>query len=209
MGNVMRSEKLKTSQPASMRSDLHTPPKSPNTTLISAQALAYEIRDIYHALSELPDLTPGSKVNSLLTRLVSLCIPPYSREFITHFSGIEGVHALCEKLRPLCATAEGELENFWAGRITEESRRSKGMFRFSLPCICRTVDFQLRISPLQPLTNTHQPHPPRPVTSLLFFPTTKIILTSQEWNALHSLHFSLVQSPRPRTSLSSALDLFP
>ena len=130
MDNVVRSENFETSQLATTRLHLQTPPRSPNTTVALAQTLASEIRDIYYALAELPDLTPGNEVNTLLTRLVNLCITPYSQDFITYFSGIEGIHMLCEKLRLLCAAAEGELERFWAGRITEESRISKGVSKY-------------------------------------------------------------------------------
>ncbi|KAF1364300.1 Nicotianamine synthase, partial [Lizonia empirigonia] len=90
-------------------------------TATSAQALASKIRDIYHALCKLPVLAPGDEINALLTRLVQLCIVPYSEEFIAYFFGIEDVHMLCEQLRPLCATTEGELEKFWASNIIAQS----------------------------------------------------------------------------------------
>ncbi|KAF1930543.1 Nicotianamine synthase, partial [Didymella exigua CBS 183.55] len=102
-----------------------TPPRTPTINATAAQTLASEIRDILHALSKLPDLRPGNKINTLLTRLVSLCVIPYSTELVNYFFNIEGVLTLCEKLRPLCATAEGELERFWASKIVDESVKSQ------------------------------------------------------------------------------------
>ena len=126
MGNALESEKSKTTKHAITASTLQTPPRTPTPTATSAQALASEIRDIYHTLSEIPDLAPGDKVNTLLTRLVNLCIVPYSHEFVSYFFGIDGIRTLCERLRPLCAKAEGELERFWARTIIDESRTSNG-----------------------------------------------------------------------------------
>jgi nicotianamine synthase len=126
MGNVLGSEKSKTTKHAITALTLQTPPRTPTVTATSAQTLASEVRDIYHTLSELPDLAPGDKVNNLLTRLVNLCIIPYSHEFVSYFFGIDGMHTLCEQLRPLCATAEGELESFWASNIVNKSRTSNG-----------------------------------------------------------------------------------
>src|SRR5687767_12029241 len=114
MGNALGSEKTKCDKHTTTASALQTPPGTPPITAISARTLASEIRDIYRALSELADLAPGDNVNALLTRLVSLCIVPYSHDFVSYFSSIEGIHTLCEQLRPLCATAEGELEQYWA-----------------------------------------------------------------------------------------------
>jgi hypothetical protein len=127
MGNVCGSEKSKSIAHSTASSALETPPRTPTITAISAQTLRSEIRDIYLALSELPDLAPGDKVNTFLTRLVNLCIKPYGSDFIAYFFSIEGIHALCEQLRPLCATAEGELERFWARKIVEESSSSKSV----------------------------------------------------------------------------------
>ncbi|XPS81738.1 Nicotianamine synthase [Ascochyta lentis] len=125
MGNVLGSEKPASSKHATRSSTLQTPPRTPTITATSAQTLASEIRDIYQALSELPDLAPGDAVNALLTRLVNVCIIPYSHEFVTYFFDIENIHTLCEQLRPLCATAEGELERFWASSIIEQSTASE------------------------------------------------------------------------------------
>lgn len=126
MGNALSSEKTKSKRHTTSTSTLQTPPRTPTVTATLAQTLATEVRDIRHALSDLPDLTPGNEVNALLTRLVNLCIVPYNHEFVTYFFGIEGMHTLCEQLRPLCATAEGELERFWANKIIEESLSAKG-----------------------------------------------------------------------------------
>jgi len=127
MGNVLGSEQTKNSKHTSTTStSIQTPPRTPTLTATAVQALAAEIRDIHHALSELSDLRPGDKINSLLTRLVNLCVVPYSTEFVDYFFNIEGVPSLCEQLRPLCAAAEGELERFWASNILESSMGSQG-----------------------------------------------------------------------------------
>ncbi|UPX12067.1 Nicotianamine synthase [Ascochyta rabiei] len=125
MGNVLKSENRESREHTTTSSTLQTPPRTPTITATSAQTLASEIHDIYHTLSKLPDLSPGTTINPLLTRLVNLCIVPYSHEFITYFFGIENIHTLCEQLQSLCATAEGELERFWARNIIEESKQSK------------------------------------------------------------------------------------
>ena len=127
MGNVLGCEQTKISKRTSTTStSIQTPPRTPTLTATGAQALAAEIGDIHHALSELPDLRPRDKINSLLTRLVSLCVVPYSTEFVDYFLNIEGILSLCEKLRPLCATAEGELERFWASKIMQDSINLQG-----------------------------------------------------------------------------------
>ncbi|KAJ4368576.1 hypothetical protein N0V86_009483 [Didymella sp. IMI 355093] len=126
MGNVLGVEKTRLGKHTSTTTtSLQTPPRTPTLNATAAQALASEIHDIHHALSELPDLRPGDKVNTLLTRLVSLCVIPYGTDFVTYFFNIGGVATLCEKLRPLCATAEGELERFWASKIIDDSVKSQ------------------------------------------------------------------------------------
>lgn len=128
MGNVTGRERAKSSKHTTTNPlTTETPPRTPTITATTAQSLASEIRGIYHALNELPDLTPGNEVNTLLTRLVNVCIVPYSHDFITYFFSIEDIHTLCEQLRPLCATAEGELERFWASNIITRSVESKGV----------------------------------------------------------------------------------
>jgi nicotianamine synthase len=94
-----------------------TPPRTPTTTLTAAHALYSEIQEINDTLSALTSLSPGDQVNRLLTRLVDLCIRHYSAEFTTQFLSIRGATGLCDSLRSLCATAEGELEAYWARRI--------------------------------------------------------------------------------------------
>ncbi|KAG9194046.1 hypothetical protein G6011_04081 [Alternaria panax] len=91
-----------------------TPPVTPNTTSSAAHQLVSEIRNIYTVLSEISSLAPSDQVNSLLTRLVNLCVVPYSAEFTAYFFRIPGIESLCSNLRPLCSEAEGELERFWA-----------------------------------------------------------------------------------------------
>lgn len=127
MGNVLGSEKAKSSKHTStVVPSPQTPPRTPTLSATAAQTLAEEIRDIHHALSKLPDLRPAENINSLLTRLVSVCVVPYSTDFVDYFFNIEGISALCEKLRPLCAAAEGELERFWASRIIQDSTKLQG-----------------------------------------------------------------------------------
>ncbi|KAG9200078.1 hypothetical protein G6514_007675 [Epicoccum nigrum] len=98
-----------------------TPPHTPSITTAAAHKLATEIYDIYHSLINLPNLKPGNEVNVLLTRLVDLCIETYDRDFVADFFNVGGIHAICSQLRSLCATAEGELESFWAQKLILES----------------------------------------------------------------------------------------
>lgn len=127
MGNVLGREQTKFSGCTSVIStSLQTPPRTPTLKATAAQALASEICDIHHGLSGLSELKPGDKINSLLTRLVNLCVVPYSAEFVDYFFNIEGIEALCKKLRPLCAAAEGELERFWASKILQDSMKVQG-----------------------------------------------------------------------------------
>ncbi|KAJ4299519.1 hypothetical protein N0V90_004764 [Kalmusia sp. IMI 367209] len=94
-----------------------TPPSTPTPTAITAHGLHHEIRSIHQQLSPLKSLAPCELVNNLLTRLVSLCIEPYSTDIVEHFVRIDGVKTLCHDLQSLCATAEGELERHWAQSI--------------------------------------------------------------------------------------------
>jgi nicotianamine synthase len=104
--------------------DMHTltPPRTPTSTSTSAHKLYAEIQDIYTALCKLETLAPGPQINELLTRLVKLCIAPYSTQFVTNFFSIHGVQNLCEELRPICAAAEGYLESHWAQRILQAAQ---------------------------------------------------------------------------------------
>ena len=106
-----------------------TPPRTPPITTAAVHKLATEIYDIYHSLLSLPDLKPGDMVNALLTRLVDLCIGTYDQDFVADFFGVEGIHALCLPLRSLCATAEGELESFWAQKLISETSMYNGKSR--------------------------------------------------------------------------------
>lgn len=108
-----------------------TPPRTPTAFTTSAHELFAEISDIYDTLSSVPNLAPGSPVNELLTRLVSLCIEPRSADFTKAFFSITGVAHVCEQLRPLCATAECELEQYWASRLIREAEQ--GMSTLSFP----------------------------------------------------------------------------
>lgn len=87
-----------------------------------AQQLFREVSSIFAALAALPDLKPGPQVEQPLTRLVEICITPHSEAFASYVLSTDGVEALCAKLRPLCATAEGELEKRW----TEQSLLALG-----------------------------------------------------------------------------------
>lgn len=154
MDITLGSEKSKVTKHTSTGSTLQTPPRTPNLNATSCQTLASEIRNIYHALTELPDLAPGKEVNALLTRLVSLCVVPYSHDFIAYFFNIEGIYPLCERLRPLCAMAEGELELFWAKKIVEDSFESKGMFPPSSKDLIIDGHMILRTGHSKPLSDT-------------------------------------------------------
>ncbi|RAR02611.1 nicotianamine synthase [Stemphylium lycopersici] len=121
MATTERTSATELTKPtASVESLAVTPPVTPNATNTSAHQLVSEIRDIYTTLNELSSLAPSDPVNTLLTRLVNLCVVPYSAEFTTCFFQIAGVEALCAKLRPLCSEAEGELEKYWAERMLAE-----------------------------------------------------------------------------------------
>lgn len=97
-----------------------TPPVTPNGISAAVHQLVAEIRDIHSRLSELSSLAPSYQVNTLLTRLVNLCVVPYSAEFTAYFFNISGVEQLCDKLRPICSEAEGELEKFHTERMLKE-----------------------------------------------------------------------------------------
>lgn len=128
MSDVFRSEKTKFNGDASKATTTapHTPPRTPTLNATAARTLASEVRDIHHALSVLPDLEPGDEINTLLTRLVSMCVIPYNADFVDYFFSIDGIETLCKELRTLCATAEGELERFWASKIIDESVELQG-----------------------------------------------------------------------------------
>lgn len=100
-----------------------TPPRTPTAVTTAAHELFSEVRDIYDHLSTLPNLAPGEQINALLTRLVGLCIVPYSAEFTKSFFSTVEIDQLCEQLRPICAAAEGELEKYWATQIIDSARR--------------------------------------------------------------------------------------
>ena len=129
MATTERTSATELTKPtASVESLAVTPPVTPNATTTSAHQLVSEIRDIYTTLNELSSLAPSAPVNTLLTRLVNLCVVPYSAEFTTCFFQIAGVEALCAKLRPLCSEAEGELEKYWAERMLAELGKYPPLF---------------------------------------------------------------------------------
>ncbi|KAH7377338.1 Nicotianamine synthase [Pyrenochaeta sp. MPI-SDFR-AT-0127] len=103
-----------------------TPPTTPNPTRTSAHELLAEIQKIHSSLAACSSLAPGDEINTLLTYLVNLCIKSYSVEFTSYFFSIPGIEDLCQKLRPLCSESEGELESFWAKRMTEATSESIG-----------------------------------------------------------------------------------
>ncbi|KAF2013923.1 Nicotianamine synthase [Aaosphaeria arxii CBS 175.79] len=83
-----------------------------------------EVRRIYHEVQALSSLAPGKEIDALLTRLVHLCIQPYSDDFIAKTLSSPEANELCLSLRPLCAAAEGELEKYWANRILASAAAS-------------------------------------------------------------------------------------
>ncbi|KAH7406589.1 Nicotianamine synthase [Phaeosphaeria sp. MPI-PUGE-AT-0046c] len=112
---------FKTANGTEHSSETFTPPRTPTSNTTSAHILFTEIQSIYTSLSSLPSLAPGEEINGLLTRLVQLCIEPHSPSFTSSFFAINSVPSLCESLRPICASAEGELEAHWAQRICTEA----------------------------------------------------------------------------------------
>jgi nicotianamine synthase len=109
-------------------SNLDTPPRTPTAMSAAARQLLEEISGIHTSLSACSSLAPGPEINALLTRLVDLCIQPYSSAFVNDFFSFAGVSPLCESLRGLCATAEGELERYWTERILVAHKQSSGAF---------------------------------------------------------------------------------
>ncbi|KAF2186685.1 Nicotianamine synthase [Zopfia rhizophila CBS 207.26] len=76
---------------------------------------AEQIKGIYYSL--LPhqhDLSPRPEINTLLSRLVDLCTATHSKTFTCNVFQIKGIEQITAALRPLCGTAEGELESYWA-----------------------------------------------------------------------------------------------
>jgi nicotianamine synthase len=124
--NMLAGEKTKAPPTITTMPLPQTPPHTPSITTAAAHKLATEIYDIYHSLINLPNLKPGNEVNALLTRLVDLCIETYDRDFVADFFNVGGINAICSQLRSLCATAEGELESFWAQKLISESLKYNG-----------------------------------------------------------------------------------
>ena len=111
---------------ARLDTPISTPPSTPTPAAAAAHDLHREVRSIYQELSPLKSLAPCNIVNGLLTRLVNLCIQPYSSEIVDHFNSIDGVDTLCHGLQALCAIAEGELESYWAHSILEDAASHTG-----------------------------------------------------------------------------------
>jgi hypothetical protein len=101
-----------------------TPLDTPTVPSSSVHTLFEEIRSIYTILSGLSDLAPSPQINTLLTRLVELCIQPYSPEFVDYFFSLAEVDLSCHGLRLLCGSAEGELEKHWARTILDSSTQT-------------------------------------------------------------------------------------
>lgn len=114
---------------AQSRCGTTTPPRTPPTTSTIPDQLLVRIQSIHDDLAQVPSLAPGEIVNSLLTRLVDLCIQPYSADCLAQFFSMDNVAELCQSLRSMCARAEGELEAYWASRIIEAT---KSMFLLCL-----------------------------------------------------------------------------
>ena len=98
---------------------------------VAAQPLVQEITSIHRMLSSLPNLAPGREVNSLLSRLVDLCTAYYSEAFADYVLSLPIFENMCAALQPMCATAEGELEMYWAERMLQDSRERAGMYYLS------------------------------------------------------------------------------
>ncbi len=92
----------------------------------SPTALLSEMGAIEHLLARCPHLAPADDVDGLLTRLVDLCIAPYSADFAERFFAADAATALCRSLRSLCATAEAELERHWVARMLDAAAASEG-----------------------------------------------------------------------------------
>lgn len=99
-----------------------TPPRTPTALETSAHCLLSEIQQIHTTLSTLPSLAPGPQTDTLLTRLVALCIQSRTPAFTSYFFSIPHVSPLCTSLRALCAAAEGALESHWARAIIATAR---------------------------------------------------------------------------------------
>ncbi|KAH9862771.1 hypothetical protein J1614_010864 [Plenodomus biglobosus] len=102
-----------------------TPPRTPTATSTAAHKVLAEIQSIYNDLTGLESLAPGPQINKLLTRLVDLCVLPYSPNLSDEILRLCASTNLCQRLHPICATAEGELESHWAKRIIATSKASK------------------------------------------------------------------------------------
>lgn len=163
-----------------------TPPPTPAPATAAAQELYHEISSIYQQLGSLQSLAPCDLVNAQLTRLVTLCIQPYSSEVVDQFYRINTAATLCQNLQNLCATAEGELERHWAHKILQDAGPHAGT---------STKHFTY----LNSLTLLQIPPRPAPSSPLsLITETTSPCLTSKPYSSPRS-------SPTlPPTSRSSA-----
>jgi hypothetical protein len=112
-----------------------TPPPTPTPATTAAHDLYREIYSIYQQLAPLTSLAPCDLVNSLLTRLVTLCIQPYSSETVEQFHRISGAATLCANLQGLCAIAEGELERHWAQKMLQDAGPHAGTLVESITLI--------------------------------------------------------------------------
>lgn len=132
------------------QSNSDTPPATPTAMSSAAHYLICEIQDIHTTLKELSSLAPSPIVNTLLSRLVELCIQPFSEDLARDILSMPEIEKLCLSLRPLCATAEGELERYWTQRMLESSNSLIGIvdaFRppFSVPADSARFKFRYNI----------------------------------------------------------------
>lgn len=123
--HVVREEKRSITR---VDTPVSTPPPTPTPAATAAHDLHQEIRSIYQQLAPLTSLAPCDLVNALLTRLVTLCIQPYSPDIVDHFYRIDAAATLCHNLQNLCAVAEGELERYWAHKILQDAGSHTGTF---------------------------------------------------------------------------------
>ncbi|KAL6707005.1 hypothetical protein ACN47E_004955 [Coniothyrium glycines] len=195
---VQRGVDAETTTPKSQEPHtVETPPRTPTGRTTAAYQLLTRIQSSYDALEQLPSLAPGERVNTILTDLVDLCIQPLSGEQLTQLLGMNQAIALFRRLRPLCAMAEGELEQYWARRIIQAARSSDRPAAHHLsefPYVQNYIDLsRLECSTLDAFLSAPPQHVafigsgPLPLTSLCMrdrYPHTKIHNIDRDESAL-------------------------
>jgi nicotianamine synthase len=99
---------------------------TPTTTKMTIDAEARRITDevvsLVNALASSPSLKPCPDINQLFSRLVSLCIKPYSSSLACQVLQNKQIQRLTPRLRQICSEGEGELEKYWARKIIQQCR---------------------------------------------------------------------------------------